>query len=244
MRIGIIGAGQIGSTLARKFVTAGHEVAVANSRGPETLQELDKELGKRGQAVTAEQAAQFGDLLVVSVPFGQFRELPVTGTEGKTVIDTTNYYPSRDGNFPGLDESRTTTGELMQSHLAQAHVVKAFNAMPWKDMRDRGRPPGTPRTALPYSGDNNRAKQEVAALIDQVGFDPVDAGSLATGGRKHQPGTKGFARNLSADELRAELDRIPVSGDWADAAAEARTSTDQRARAPHNSGGIPSTGMG
>lgn len=244
MRIGIIGAGHIGSTLAKLFIAAGHEVAVGNSRGPETLRDLDQELGEQGQAVTAVQAAQIGDVVVVSIPFGRYRELSPEGTQGKTVIDTNNYYPERDGHFPELDDGSTTSSELLQAHLPQAAVVKAFNAIRWHHLRDYGRPRETPRYAIPYSGDDKRARREVSSLIDQIGFDAVEAGSLAHGGRKHQPGQPVYGADLRADELRDELGRTQVTGDWVDAAAEARTSSDPRARTPHNHRGTPSTGTG
>ncbi|MDP9295226.1 MAG: NAD(P)-binding domain-containing protein [Actinomycetota bacterium] len=129
MRIGIIGAGHIGGTLARHFVDAGHEVAVSNSRGPETLAGLVEQLGQEAQAMTAAQAARSGDVVVVSVPFGRYRELPTEGVSGKVVIDTNNYYPQRDGYFEELDRNRSTSSELLQAHLSGARVVKAFNAI-------------------------------------------------------------------------------------------------------------------
>jgi len=116
MRIGIIGAGHIGGTLARLFVDGGHEVAVSNSRGPETLESLVEELGDRAQTTTAADAALFGDVVVVSVPFGRYRELPTEAVMGKVVIDTNNYYPQRDGHFEELDSDRITSSELLQAH--------------------------------------------------------------------------------------------------------------------------------
>jgi len=206
MRIGIIGAGHIGGTLARLFVSAGHEVAASNSRGPDTLENLVTELGDRARAMTAQDAARFGDVVVVSVPFGRYRELPTDGLAGKVVIDTNNYYPGRDGHFPELDTDRTTSSELLQAHLPRARVVKAFNAIVWHSLRDLGRPPGDPqRIGIPISGDDEGAKRTAAELIDQIGFDAVDAGSLAGGGRKHQPGTPVYTTELRARELRARL---------------------------------------
>ena len=190
MRIGIIGAGHIGGTLAKLFVGAGHDVAVSNSRGPQTLQNLVSGLGDHAQAMTAQDAARYGDVVVVSVPFGRYLELPTDGLAGKVVIDTNNYYPARDGHFPELDSDRTTSSELLQAHLPGARVVKAFNAIYWETLRDLGRPSGDPhRIAIPISGNDEGAKRTVAALIDQIGFDAVDAGNLAEGARKHQPGT-------------------------------------------------------
>jgi hypothetical protein len=206
MRIGIIGSGKIGGTLARRFVDAGHEVGVSNSRGPETLAYLVDELGPRARALTAAEAERFGELVVVSVPLGRYRELPTDSIAGKVVIDTNNYYPQRDGHFEELDSDRTTSSELLQSHLPGARVVKAFNAILWSRLRDDARPAGDPeRLGIPISGDDEEAKETVAQLIDEIGFDPVDAGGLAEGGRKHQPGTPAYTNGLLTSELRARL---------------------------------------
>ncbi len=206
MRIGIIGAGHIGGTLASHFVRVGHEVAVSNSRGPETLKDVAAGLGEQAQAMTAEDAARFGEVVVVSVPFGRYKELPIEGITGKVVIDTNNYYPRRDGNFEELDTDRTTSSELLQQHLVGAKVVKAFNAILWSKLRDAGRSAGDPRRiAIPISGDDEEAKRLVAALIDQIGFDAVDAGTLAEGGRKHQRGGPVYSADLSANDLRDRL---------------------------------------
>jgi predicted dinucleotide-binding enzyme len=206
MRIGIIGSGHIGGTLAKLFVAAGHEVAVSNSRGPETLAGLVDELGARAQAMTAEDAERFGELVVVSVPLGRYREVPADAVDGKVVIDTNNYYPQRDGHFPELDDDSTTSSELLLAHLPGARVVKAFNAIVWTRLRDDGRPVGDPeRLGIPISGDDEQAKRTVAELIDEIGFDPVDAGTLAQGGRKHQPGTPAYTQGLPTAELRARL---------------------------------------
>jgi len=206
MRIGIIGSGKIGGMLAKRFVEARHEVAISNSRGPETLAGLVEELGPRAQATTAQQAAQFGELVVVSVPFGHYRELPTDGVAAKIVIDTNNYYPQRDGHFEELDSGRTTSSELLQAHLEDARIVKAFNAILWTRLRDDARPAGDPeRLGIPISGDEEEAKRTVARLIDDMGFDPVDAGTLAEGGRKHQPGTPAYTNGLPTAELRTLL---------------------------------------
>ncbi len=206
MRIGIIGAGHIGGTLAGHFVRAGHEVAVSNSRGPATLAALVDELGERAEAMTAADAAAFGDVVVVSVPFGRYRELPTAGVAGKIVIDTNNYYPQRDGHLDELDGDRTTSSELLQARLQGARVVKAFNAIQSAHLRDLGRPSGDAGgIGIPISGDDGEAKRIVAELIDEMGFDAVDAGTLAQGGRKHQPGSPVYAADLPTDELRARL---------------------------------------
>jgi predicted dinucleotide-binding enzyme len=206
MRIGIIGSGKIGGTLAKRFVDAGHEVAVSNSRGPDTLADLVEELGPRAQAMTAQKAARYGELVVVSVPLGRYRELPTDSVAGKVVIDTNNYYPQRDGHFEELDSGNATSSELLQAHLPDARVVKAFNAILWTRLRDDARPAGDPeRLGIPISGDDDEAKGVVAGLIDDIGFDPVDAGTLGAGGRKHQPGTAAYTNGLPTAELRTLL---------------------------------------
>jgi 8-hydroxy-5-deazaflavin:NADPH oxidoreductase len=206
MRIGIIGAGHIGGTLAKRFVDVGHEVAVSNSRGPETLASLVDALGERAQANTTADAVRFGDVVVVAIPMGRYREVPTDAVTGKVVIDANNYYPQRDGHFEELDSDRTTSSELLQAHLPGAHVVKAFNAIQWMRLRDDGRPAADPeRLAIPLSGDDEEAKRTVAELIDQLGFDPVDAGTLAEGGRKHQTGAPAYTQGLPTAELRARL---------------------------------------
>ncbi len=206
MRIGIIGAGHIGGTLAKLFVDARNEVAISNSRGPETLASLVEQLGGGAQAMMAAEAARFGEVVVVSVPFGRYREMPTKDVAGKVVIDTNNYYPQRDGHFDELDSDRTTSSELLQAHLLGARVVKAFNAIRWTRLRDDGRPVGDgERIGIPISGNDAEAKQTVAELIDQIGFDAVDAGTLAEGGRKHQPGTPAYTEGLPTAELRIRL---------------------------------------
>ncbi len=205
MRIGIIGAGHIGGTLARLFTRAGHEVAVSNSRGPDTLRGLVAELGDRARAATPAEAARFGEVVVVAIPFGRYRELPADALAGKIVIDTNNYFPQRDGNIPELAAGRATSSELLQRHLSGARLVKAFNAIRWDHLRDLGRPAGAPdRIAIPIAGDDAEAKAVVGKLIDQLGFDPVDAGGLAEG-RRFQPGTPLFVTDLPAGEVRRRL---------------------------------------
>ncbi|HEY2671231.1 MAG TPA: NAD(P)-binding domain-containing protein [Rugosimonospora sp.] len=206
MRIGIIGAGHIGTTLARYFVSAGHEVAIANSRGPETLRELEADLGANAQATTAAKAARFGEVAVVSVPFGRYTEMPAAELAGKPVVDTNNYTPQRDGTYPELDEDRTTSSEMLQDHLPGARVVKAFNTITWDHLRDSPRTGGEALLyGIPVSGDDDGAKRIVFDLIEEMGFEPVDAGGLAEGGRKQQPGTSVYGTELPADELRARL---------------------------------------
>ena len=205
MRIGIIGAGRVGATLAKYFVSAGHQVTVANSRGPQTLRDLVDQLGTAARAGTPVEAAGFGELAVVSVPFNRYPQVPVDELDGKPVIDTGNYSPARDGHHPDLDEDRTTTSELLQRHLPGARVVKAFNTFRWEHLRDYGHAGGANMMyGIPVSGDDDGAKRVVFDLIEELGFEPVDAGGLADGGRKHQPGAPAYAE-LPADQLSARL---------------------------------------
>lgn len=187
--IGLIGSGNIGSTVARLAVAAGHDVVLSNSRGPETLRDLVAELGPRARAATAAEAAGAGDIVVVTVPLRAYREIPAAPLAGKVVIDTNNYYPDRDGVFPELEDGSTTSGELLQKHLAGAHVVKGFNNIWFGHLRSLARPAGSAdRSALPVAGDDAAAKQTVTAFLDSIGYDAVDAGPLAES-RRFQPGT-------------------------------------------------------
>lgn len=206
MRIGIIGAGHIGGTLAALFLKAGHEVAVSNSRGPETLQDLVSELGEGARAMTPAEAAAYGELAVVSIPFGRYREVPAEAFTGKVVIDTNNYYPQRDGHFAELDSGGRTSSELLQAHLSGSRVVKAFNTQYWHQLRDRGRPPGSPdRVAVPIAGDDEEAKRLVASVIEQIGYDVVDLGGLAFGGRRMQPGSPIYGKSLAGEEIHRRV---------------------------------------
>ncbi|HSD21117.1 MAG TPA: NADPH-dependent F420 reductase, partial [Anaeromyxobacter sp.] len=182
--IGFIGAGHIGSQLARLSVASGYDVVVSNSRGPETLSGLVQELGPRACAGTALEAARAGDIVVVSIPLKNYRAVPVEPLAGKVVIDTNNYYPQRDGHIHELDDESTTTAELLQAHLPTSRVVKAFNHIYAAELTTHGQPPGAKnRRALVIAGDDAEAKKTVAHLIDEFGFDTVDAGPLAEGWR-------------------------------------------------------------
>ncbi len=205
MRIGIIGSGNIGSTAAKLFVEAGHEVAIANSRGPESLREVVAGLGDRAHAATPEDAAVFGEVVLVAIPFGRYRDLPAGALAGRIVIDANNYYPERDGQIPELDSGETTSSELAAGHLPGARLVKAFNTMYYERLRDEGRPRGEQRLATFVAGDDVGAKAVASGLIDEVGFEAVDVGSLADG-RRQQPGTETYDKPLTADEARRALE--------------------------------------
>jgi|CZKT01.1.fsa_nt_gi predicted dinucleotide-binding enzyme len=205
MRIGLIGAGKIGSALARLAVDHGHDVVVSNSRGPATLTGLVAGLGERASAGTSAQAAAEGDIVVVTIPLRNYRQVPVSELAGKTVIDTNNYYPQRDGQISGLEDGSTTSSELLAAHLPASRVVKAFNTIYFADLAAQGQPAGTPgRRALPIAGDDAAAKAAVAGLTEEFGFDVVDAGKLAEG-RRFQPGTPAYNRRLDEAGLRAAL---------------------------------------
>src|SRR5262245_43807439 len=203
--IGLIGAGHIGSQLARLAIAHGYAVVISNSRGPETLSTLVAELGPNARAVTAEEAAEAGDLVVVTVPLKNYQQVPVTPLAGKIVIDTNNYYPQRDGHIPALDNESTTTSELLQAHLPTSKVVKAFNHIYAGALTTDGQPAGTKnRRAVVIAGDDQTAKAAVTHLLDQFGFDTVDAGPLKEGWRI-QRDTPGYGPRRNSDELRKDL---------------------------------------
>ena len=203
--IGLIGAGHIGSQLARLSIKSGYDVVISNSRGPETLSELVKELGPHAKAATSEEAARAGDIVVVSVPLKNYRAVPAAPLAGKIVIDTNNYYPQRDGHIPELDNESTTTAELLQAHLPKSKVVKAFNHIYAAELTTHGQPTGSKnRRALVIAGDDAEAKKRVTQLLDQFGFDTVDVGPLKEGWRI-QRDTPGYGPRRMADELRRDL---------------------------------------
>ena len=203
--LGLIGAGNIGGQLARLAVARDVDVVISNSRGPETLTELVAELGPRARAGTAAEAAAAGDLVVVTVPLKNYAQVPVAPLAGKIVIDTNNYYPQRDGQIAELDDERTTVSELLQAHLPESKVVKAFNNIMAADLTADGAPAGSPdRRALPVAGDDAEAKRVVVELLDSYGFDAVDVGALADGWR-FQRDTPAYVVRQNAGELRAAL---------------------------------------
>ena len=205
MTIGLIGAGHIGSAVARAAIRSGHSVVLSNSRGPDTLADLVRELGPAARAATPVEAAQAGDLVVVTIPLKNIGDVPVEPLAGKVVIDTNNYYPERDGQIPELDNESTTTAELLQAHLPSSKVVKAFNHIYASQITTDGTPAGTPnRRALVIAGDDAAAKATVTALLDAFGFDTVDAGPLAEGWRI-QRDTPGYGPRRNAEELRVDL---------------------------------------
>jgi len=203
--IGLIGAGHIGSQVARLSIRHGYDVVISNSRGPETLQDLIRDLGPQARAGTPAQAAEAGDIVVVTIPLRNIGDVPVAPLAGKIVIDTNNYYPQRDGQIRELDNEEATTSELLQRHLRDSKVVKAFNHIYAAALTTDGQPAGTPgRRALAISGDDADANRIVTRLIDQFGFDVVDLGPLSESWRI-QRDTPGYGPRRTAEELRRDL---------------------------------------
>jgi predicted dinucleotide-binding enzyme len=178
MHIGIIGAGFIGRAVAQLFIAAGHEAMLSNSRGPQTMSSVLSGI-PGSQVGTVEEAAQFGDVVLVAIPLEHYRSVPAQWLKGKTVLDANNYYPQRDGHIAALDRFETTTSRLLAEHLPHANVVKVFNAILAQDLLQDARPTAAPdRRALPIAADDPAAKALVIQLLDDIGFDAVDAGNL------------------------------------------------------------------
>ena len=189
LTIGFIGSGAIASALARLSVAAGLNVVMSNSRGPETLTDLVHELGDRARAATPEQAARAGDLVVLATPFNAYDKLPVESLNGKIVIDTTNYYPIRDGQIPVLDAAQLTSSELVQRHLKGAKVVKALNHLDAYHLFLNARSHNKSTcTTLPLAGDDSEAKEAVMKFMDTIGYNAIDMGLLSESWRS-EPGT-------------------------------------------------------
>ncbi|MFJ6535879.1 NADPH-dependent F420 reductase [Paenarthrobacter sp. NPDC091711] len=207
--IGIIGAGHIGSQVARKAVELGYDVVISNSRGPETLSELVTELGPRARAATAAEAAAAGDFAVVTVPLKNYQGIPTEPLEGKIVIDTNNYYWERDGHIPALDNGEATTSGLLQKHLPTSKVAKGFNHIFAKDITTDGTPAGTPnRRALATASDFPEAADLVTKLYDEFGFDTVNIGPLEDSWRVERD-RPAYVIRQNAEELRDNLAKAP-----------------------------------
>jgi hypothetical protein len=205
MKIGIIGAGHIGGTLTRRFSALGHQVFVANSRGPQTLADLAAETG--ATAVTVQEAARSGEVVIVSIPVKNIRELPrdlfANTPESVVIVDTGNYYPRRDGNIEEIEAGMTETRWV--SRQLGRPVVKAFNNIYAQHLLELGRPAGSPgRIALPVAGDDRAAKAVVLKLIDELGFDGIDAGGLDDSW-KQQPGTPVYGTDFDAAGVQRGL---------------------------------------
>ena len=206
MKIGITGAGNIGGALARRFRAAGHDVAIANSRGPASLQELARETGARAAPIG--EVVQGAELVVVTIPMTQVASLPARlfadAPPGLIVVDTSNYYPrERDGRIAEVEAGMTESGWVQQR--IGHRVVKAFNSILAQHLLENGRPAGSPdRIALAVAGDDAGQKAVVARLLDDIGFDAVDAGAIAESWRQ-QPGTPGYLQDFGIEGVRAAL---------------------------------------
>jgi len=204
MRIGIVGSGKIGGTLAGLFVRAGHEVAVSNSRGPDTLAGLVAELGPQARAATVADAASFGEVVAVAIPLRAIGDLPPAPFAGRVVVDANNYYPQRDGQVAELDSGALTSSGLLARTLPGARVVKAFNTIHFEHLRDRGRPqaPAADRLAIPMAGDDPAAKAVLTDLVDQIGFTAVDTGLLVDSWRQ-EPDTPVYGAEVGPEQATA-----------------------------------------
>ena len=212
MQIGILGAGNIGATLTRRLTALGHQVAVANSRGPETLSELAAETG--ATAVGAGEVANGADLVIVTIPQKAIPLLPdgiLDAAPGAPIVDTGNYYPARDGHIDAI-ESGVAESRWVSEQLGRP-VVKAFNTIVAQHLLELGKTSGSPdRIALPVAGDDPAAKRTVMELVDALGFDPVDAGTI-DGSWRQQPGTPVYGADLTAaDAVRALAEAEPRRG--------------------------------
>lgn len=233
--LGIIGSGNIGSAVARLAVAAGIDVVIANSRGPQSLADLVQELGPRAGAGTVEQAAGAGEVTLLSIPLSAYGSLPVGMLEGRTVLDTGNYYPYRDGRIAELDSGKLTTSGLVQQLLPGALLVKAFNSILAHHIPQLARPAGAPdRSALPIAGDDSDAKVRAAELIGLLGYDTLDAGTLADSWR-FEPEAGAYTRVYLADpdvpdEQMMQAPAAPLPADKLRAALAASHRVDVAAR--------------
>jgi len=202
MRIGIVGSGRIGGTTARLFAEAGHEVAVSNSRGPDAVQPLVEEIGGRARAATVEEAVRFGEVVLLALPWRAIDGLPPGELfDGKIVVDATNPF----GPEGPIDVEPSTSSEEVSKRVPGARLVKAFNTLNFRPLGAEGGRPAGERLALFVAGDDEDAKAVASRLVEEVGFAPVDTGSLAAGGRRQQPGSPLFNNPMTEAEARAAL---------------------------------------
>lgn len=203
MDIGILGAGNIGATAARLLAGAGHRVALSNSRGPETLTDVVAELPGDVRAVTAAEAAAFGEVVLEALPFGHYTALPAEQLTGKILVTASNYYPERDGE---IDLGGRATAELVAQHVLGARVIKAFNTIWYRHLAEEGRRDAddSERMVIFVAGDDAEAKATVSALIDEIGFAAVDTGTLAES-RRQEPDTSLYGKQMRRAEAEAAV---------------------------------------
>ena len=208
MKNGIIGSGKIGGTVAKLFLNAGHEIAVSNARGPQSLQLFVEFLGPGAKAMTVEDSIAFGDVILLTIPWRKREELQSLPSElfkNKRIIDATNPYSE---NFEVINLENRTSSEEVAKQVPSIHFVKAFNTMYFETLRDGGRPSGEDRLVLFIAGDDIHAKAEVSKLIEDIGFIAVDTGSLREGGRKQQPGSPLYNNPMTMETARKRLAEI------------------------------------
>ncbi|GAA1954410.1 NADPH-dependent F420 reductase [Microbacterium deminutum] len=209
--IGILGTGRLGSVLARRAAAAGYEVLIAASGDPKRIAAAAEGSGTAIQATTAADAAARADIVVLALPLGKYRAIPVDALAGKLVIDAMNYWWEVDGFPDEFTDPLATSSELVRDHLPASRIVKAFNHMGYRDLADEARPAGAPgRKAIGIAGDDDRDLATVARVVDDFGFDPVIVGSLADGVRL-EPGTEPFGADVDTQELREMIEHFPTS---------------------------------
>jgi 8-hydroxy-5-deazaflavin:NADPH oxidoreductase len=205
--IGIIGSGHVGSNLAKAGIAHGYDIVLSNSQGPQSLAGLVSGLGPHARAATPEQAAAAGDFAIVAIPLTAIDQVPAVPLAGKVVIATINYFPSRLGHIAEIDNGTTTAPGLLQVHLPASRVVRAFSMINAAEMSADSHPEGDPkRRALALAGDDPTAKQLVARLYNEFGFDAVDIGGLAESWRV-DAGQPAFVTRQNRAELKANVAR-------------------------------------